>query len=148
MPPSFARARRRPPEQMTSTTEETYFTSYESLFVCASIILSLLFKIEHLTFSSILDDVVDTLVHGDHTHGFSQHQVQDSCQNTGTHHFCCHCCTRFKDMAISVIVIHFVPVHSVDHNTTSSPSVCLLLPSQKSRTAFHLCDGTRNSPSP
>ena len=70
MPPGFTRARRRHHEQITSTTEDTDFTPYESLVVWAPITLPIVFGVEHLAFLSILYDVADTLVYGVHTDCF------------------------------------------------------------------------------
>ena len=115
LPPGFARARRRPQGPIKSTTEDTYFTSCDSLF----------FDVDHLTFSCVIYDVLDTLVHVVHTDDFLHHQTQDPCRNAGSHNYSCHDSTCLPRYSNFTDCDQHVPVHTFDHNTTSTPSICL-----------------------
>ena len=92
MPPGFARARRRPQEHITYTTEDTYFTSFYSLLFLQ---LSFFHFCSKLNISHSQVYFMMSSIHWFsfvHLDGFSHHQIEESRQNTGTHHFCGHGC--------------------------------------------------------
>ena len=123
--PGFARARRRPQEQIASTSEDIYFTSYDSHLVIhlSFFHFSLMLTISHSQMCFIMSSIhwflLSTLM------DFPNHQIQDPRRNTGYHHFWCHAFTCLQRYGNLGDYDPLVLIHTVDHNTTSIPSVCL-----------------------
>ena len=113
MSPGFARAQGRPKGQITSTAERFLLHS----FLCHSsswhYVVCVYFMISPMywfMFSTLF---------------FTKYQIQNFCQNTGSRNLSCHGRTGRQRHCNFSTWAALVPVHNFDHNTTSTPSICL-----------------------